>query len=189
MAPIPPKGTSRRASRPRAAGMEARMTGKAGDEIARDYKAATRSPMPAATPPRITATSIPPSTTPRPCSIRAPRNTSRIAAATSTGGAARRPRRPSRTRSRRSRARSAKALHCCRPGSAAISTALLSVLRAGDHLLMTDSAYFPTRKLCDDILPRYGIATTYYDPAIGPGIAALIEAQHPRRLRRELRDR
>jgi cystathionine beta-lyase len=60
-------------------------------------------------------------------------------------------------------------------GLSAISTALLSVLRAGDHLLMTDSAYFPTRKLCDTILPRYGIATTYYDPAIGPGIAALFQ--------------
>ena len=49
------------------------------------------------------------------------------------------------------------------------------MLRTGDHLLMTDSAYFPTRKLCNDILPRYGIATTYYDPAIGAGIAALIQ--------------
>jgi cysteine-S-conjugate beta-lyase len=60
-------------------------------------------------------------------------------------------------------------------GLSAISTALLSVLRAGDHLLMTDSAYFPTRKLCDAILPRYGIATTYYDPAVGAGIAALLQ--------------
>ena len=47
---------------------------------------------------------------------------------------------------------------------------------------MTDSAYFPTRKLCNDILPRYGIATTYYDPAIGAGIADADPAQHPRRL-------
>src|SRR5271168_505567 len=37
-------------------------------------------------------------------------------------------------------------------GLSAISTALLSVLRAGDHVLVTDSAYFPTRKLCDTIL-------------------------------------
>jgi cystathionine beta-lyase len=60
-------------------------------------------------------------------------------------------------------------------GLSAISTALLSVLRTGDHLLMADSAYFPTRKLCNDILPRYGIATTYYDPAVGAGIAALFQ--------------
>ena len=60
-------------------------------------------------------------------------------------------------------------------GLSAISTALLSVLRAGDHVLVSDSAYFPTRKLCDDILTRYGIATTYYDPAVGAGIAALLQ--------------
>jgi cysteine-S-conjugate beta-lyase len=61
-------------------------------------------------------------------------------------------------------------------GLAAISAALLSVVRAGDHILMTDSAYGPTRKFCDTILPRYGVTTTYYDPTVGAGIAALM---HP----------
>jgi cysteine-S-conjugate beta-lyase len=60
-------------------------------------------------------------------------------------------------------------------GLAAISTALLAVLNAGDHLLVTDSVYQPTRKFCDGVLKRYGITTTYYDPLIGGGIAALIE--------------
>src|SRR5207245_6272200 len=60
-------------------------------------------------------------------------------------------------------------------GLAAISTALLSVLKAGDHLLVTDSVYEPTRKFCDGVLQRFGIATSYYDPTIGAGIAALIE--------------
>jgi cysteine-S-conjugate beta-lyase len=60
-------------------------------------------------------------------------------------------------------------------GLAAISTALLSVLAAGDHVLVTDSAYQPTRKVCDQVLKRYGIATTYYDPMIGSGIAALLQ--------------
>ncbi len=60
-------------------------------------------------------------------------------------------------------------------GLAAISVALLSVLAAGDHVLVTDSAYLPTRQLCDSLLVRYGIRTTYYDPLIGGGIAALIE--------------
>ena len=60
-------------------------------------------------------------------------------------------------------------------GLAAISTALLAVLNAGDHLLVTDSAYQPTRKFCDGLLKRYGITTTYYDPMIGAGIAALIQ--------------
>lgn len=60
-------------------------------------------------------------------------------------------------------------------GLAAISIALLAVLSTGDHLLVTDSAYQPTRKFCDGVLPRYGIATTYYDPLIGDGIAGLIQ--------------
>src|ERR1700704_5368548 len=60
-------------------------------------------------------------------------------------------------------------------GLAAISTALLAVLNTGDHLLVTDSVYQPTRKFCDGMLKRYGIATTYYDPLIGGGIAALIQ--------------
>jgi cysteine-S-conjugate beta-lyase len=60
-------------------------------------------------------------------------------------------------------------------GLAAVSTAILSVVRAGDHVLMTDSAYGPTRKFCDLILPRYGVATTYYDPTIAGGIAAMMK--------------
>jgi cystathionine beta-lyase len=60
-------------------------------------------------------------------------------------------------------------------GLAAISTALLAVLKAGDHLLVTDNVYQPTRKLCNGLLERYGIATTFYDPLIGAGIAALIK--------------
>src|SRR5262249_13197501 len=52
-------------------------------------------------------------------------------------------------------------------GLAAISTALLAVLNAGDHLLVTDSAYQPTRRFCDSVLRRNGIATSYYDPLIG----------------------
>jgi cystathionine beta-lyase len=59
-------------------------------------------------------------------------------------------------------------------GLAAITTALLSVAGAGGHVLVTDSVYQPTRKFCDGLLARYGVATTYYDPMIGAGIAALI---------------
>jgi cysteine-S-conjugate beta-lyase len=56
-------------------------------------------------------------------------------------------------------------------GLAAISTALLSVVRTGDHVLVTDSAYGPTRNYCEGILKRLGVTTTYYDPLIGAGIA------------------
>jgi cystathionine beta-lyase len=49
-------------------------------------------------------------------------------------------------------------------GLAAISTALLAVLRSGDHLLVADNAYRPTRTFCDTMLTRLGISTTYFDP-------------------------
>jgi len=49
-------------------------------------------------------------------------------------------------------------------GVAAIACALLSVLKPGDHLLMVDSAYDPTRNFCEQMLKSYGIETTYYDP-------------------------
>jgi cystathionine beta-lyase len=58
-------------------------------------------------------------------------------------------------------------------GLAAITVALLSCLKADDHLLMTDSAYRPTRHFCDTVLARMGIETQYYDPTLGAGIAAL----------------
>lgn len=58
-------------------------------------------------------------------------------------------------------------------GLAAISAALLSVVHAGDHILVTDSAYGPTRAYCDQILTRLGVTTTYYDPLIGAAIAEL----------------
>ncbi len=51
--------------------------------------------------------------------------------------------------------------------------ALLSCLKAGDHLLVTDSAYMPTRTLCNGLLKRFGVETTFYDPAVGAGIDAL----------------
>ena len=60
-------------------------------------------------------------------------------------------------------------------GLAAISTALLSVVRSGDHVLVTDNCYGPTRKFCDGVLARFGVTTTYFDPSVGEGIAALIQ--------------
>jgi cystathionine beta-lyase len=60
-------------------------------------------------------------------------------------------------------------------GLAAISTTLLAVLKAGDHLLVCDNAYRPTRNFCHGMLARYGVETTYYDPLIGAGIAGLFK--------------
>jgi cystathionine beta-lyase len=59
-------------------------------------------------------------------------------------------------------------------GLAAVTAALTAVLSAGDELLVTDSAYVPTRKYCDTILKRFGVTTTYYDPLIGAGIGELL---------------
>ena len=59
-------------------------------------------------------------------------------------------------------------------GLAAITSALLAVLSAGDELLVTDSVYGPTRKFCDTALKRFGVSTRYYDPLIGSDIAGLI---------------
>lgn len=58
-------------------------------------------------------------------------------------------------------------------GLNAIACALLSVVGAGDHILVTDSAYQPARKICNGLLKRLGVETTFYDPLIGAGIAEL----------------
>ena len=59
-------------------------------------------------------------------------------------------------------------------GLAAIVVALMTALSAGDHLLVTDSVYEPSRTFADKTLRRFGIETSYYDPTIGAGIDALI---------------
>jgi len=62
----------------------------------------------------------------------------------------------------------------CSSGLNAIALAILSVCGAGDHALMVDSCYAPTRIACDRTFARYGIETTYYNPCIGAGIEALL---------------
>jgi cystathionine beta-lyase len=65
------------------------------------------------------------------------------------------------------------ALYPC--GAAAITQAILSFVKTGDHILMVDNAYEPTRDFCDKILTNMGVETTYYDPMIGAGIEDLIQ--------------
>jgi cystathionine beta-lyase len=60
-------------------------------------------------------------------------------------------------------------------GLAAITAALAAFVKHGDHLLMTDSAYAPTRMFCNRQLRRNGVDVEYYDPLIGAGIARLIK--------------
>jgi cystathionine beta-lyase len=60
-------------------------------------------------------------------------------------------------------------------GVAAVAGALMSVLKPGDHLLMVDSAYDPSRSMCTGLLADWGVETSFYDPLIGAGIAALVQ--------------
>lgn len=60
-------------------------------------------------------------------------------------------------------------------GLAAISTTLLAVTKAGDHVLVCDNVYRPSRNFCNGVLARYGVETTYFDPQIGAGIEKLFK--------------
>jgi len=59
-------------------------------------------------------------------------------------------------------------------GLAACACAILSYVKAGDHVLVTDSAYGPTRRVGARLLKRFGVEAQFYDPLIGGGIAALM---------------
>ncbi len=59
-------------------------------------------------------------------------------------------------------------------GLAACTGALMAFLRAGDHVLLADCVYSPTRHFADSFLTRFGVEVEYFDPAIGAGIDALL---------------
>jgi cysteine-S-conjugate beta-lyase len=59
-------------------------------------------------------------------------------------------------------------------GLAAVAVALMASAKAGDHVLVTDACYGPTRRFCDRTLARFGVDTTYYDPCIGADISTLL---------------
>jgi cystathionine beta-lyase len=62
-------------------------------------------------------------------------------------------------------------------GVMAISVILMSYAEPGAHFLVTDSSYGPTRKFCDSVLKKMGVTTTYYDPAAGAMIDALVRPE------------
>ncbi|MCI1000901.1 MULTISPECIES: cystathionine beta-lyase [Ochrobactrum] len=64
---------------------------------------------------------------------------------------------------------------CVPSGLAAVTVPLLAFLSSGDHALLVDSIYNPTRHFADTILKRMGVDVEYYDPEIGAGIAALMK--------------
>jgi cystathionine beta-lyase, bacterial len=53
-------------------------------------------------------------------------------------------------------------------GLAAVTGAMLAVLKAGDEIMVADNVYKPTRRFCDNVLKRYGVAVRYFDPALSP---------------------
>lgn len=61
-------------------------------------------------------------------------------------------------------------------GLAAITAALAAYVKNGDHLLVTDSAYAPTRIFCERQLKPNGVDVQYYDPLLGSGIEKLIKS-------------
>lgn len=63
----------------------------------------------------------------------------------------------------------------CPSGLSAITTAVLPFVGQGDHIVMADCVYGPARNFAEKFLPRYGVSTTFFDPAIGAGIADLIQ--------------
>jgi len=81
-------------------------------------------------------------------------------------------------------------------GLAALSGALLAVLKAGDEVLVTDTIYAPTRRFCDHVLKRFGVTVTYYDPGTAPqalvdgasGAVRLILLESPGSLTMEMQD-
>jgi cystathionine beta-lyase len=59
-------------------------------------------------------------------------------------------------------------------GLLAVTAAILAFVKAGDHVLVTDSAYDPTRTFAEKFLRRFGVDVEYYAPTLGAGVAALI---------------
>ncbi len=60
-------------------------------------------------------------------------------------------------------------------GLSAITTCLSAFLAAGDHVLIPDAVYGPTRRFCTEVLKRFGVETTFYAPDVGTNITALFK--------------
>jgi cysteine-S-conjugate beta-lyase len=62
-------------------------------------------------------------------------------------------------------------------GAGAIAGALLTYLKAGDHFLVADNVYGPTRRFCDQVLSRFGVDYEFYDPALGADVRSLFRPE------------
>ena len=59
-------------------------------------------------------------------------------------------------------------------GLTAVTVAIMAAAKAGSHVLVADNVYGPTRLFCDNVLTRYGVEVTYFDPMIGEELSALM---------------
>lgn len=59
-------------------------------------------------------------------------------------------------------------------GLTAVTLALTAVTKAGDHVLVADNVYMPTRGFCDTVLKRFGVEVSYFDPMIGDALSGLM---------------
>ncbi|WP_428649427.1 cystathionine beta-lyase [Roseibium sp.] len=62
-------------------------------------------------------------------------------------------------------------------GLNAIALAILSCVKAGDHILIVDTAYGPTRHFADTVLPNFGVSVEYFDPHLGSDIKSLFRPE------------
>lgn len=61
--------------------------------------------------------------------------------------------------------------HLTPSGLSAVTASILAFVKAGDHVLISDGVYDPTRGFCERFLKRFGVTPDYYDPQIGAAIA------------------
>lgn len=81
-------------------------------------------------------------------------------------------------------------------GVAALTGAILAVLKAGDHVMVSDAIYRPTRRFCDQVLKPYGVTVSYFDPratadalmAVATDATRLIVLESPGSLSFEMQD-
>ncbi|RRF83292.1 cystathionine beta-lyase [Klebsiella pneumoniae] len=62
-------------------------------------------------------------------------------------------------------------------GAAAVANTILAFVEQGDHVLMTNTAYEPSRDFCTKILAKLGVTTSWFDPLIGADIARLVRPE------------
>ena len=148
--------------------------------ISRTWASTRGSPMRATTRSTITASSIRRWCMRPPCCFPTRRAWKAATRNTPTARAARRP--PMRCASAIDALEGSAGTIMVPSGLAAVTVPLLAFLSAGDHVLITDSVYSPTRTFANTMLKRLGVEVEYYDPLIGAGIDGSDEAEHARRL-------